>query len=179
MNKTLIAIAMAVAAGFTGLVPRANAATGDTLNFNMVPSAGAICLASNARARVTLTDLGSVQKMHIEAFGLVPNTSFTAFITQHGARPFGVSWYQGEIQTDSRGRGVADFAGIFSDETFVLTDVPVKLAHMGVWFADPMDAAKAGCSDISTPFDGDGEGGILVLSTSNFADDRGPLQRLK
>ena len=45
--------------------------------------------------------------------------------------------------------------------------------------ADPSDAASAGCANIVTPFDGDHEAGILVMSTSNFPDDQGPLQKLK
>jgi hypothetical protein len=52
------------------------------------------------------------------------------------------------------------------------------MSHVAMWFADPNDAANAGCAGISTPFDGDGVAGILVLSTENFPDNKGPLQRL-
>jgi len=45
-----------------------------------------------------------------------------------------------------------------------------------MWFANPNDAANTGCAGISTPFDGDGVAGILVLSTQNFPDNKGPLQ---
>jgi hypothetical protein len=107
--------------------------------------------------------------MHIEAFGLTPRTSFTTFVTQHGKRPFGFSWYQGEIETDDNGRGIADFTGIFSEETFLLGDSPVQMDHLGIWFADPNDAVRAGCPGIVT-FDGDHEAAILVLSTGNFPD---------
>jgi hypothetical protein len=179
MKKTLLAVVMAAAAGFSGVVPRANAAAGDSIKFNMVHADGATCIPATSHARVTITDQGPVQKMHIEAFQLTPNTSFTTFIVQHSARPFGLSWYQGEIETDSRGRGVADFTGIFSAETFVLADTAIPMAHIGIWYADPVDAANAGCPNIVTPFDGDHEAGILVLSTGNFADDKGPLLRLK
>ena len=179
MKKTLIALALVGFAGLTGMVPRASAAAGDTFTFNLAKADGATCLSTTSRTRVTISDLGTVQKMHIEAFGYPANTSFTTFITQHGTRPFGVSWYQGEIQTDSRGRGVADFAGIFNEETFVLADVPVEMDHVGIWFADANDAVKAGCSGIVTPFDGDHSAGILVFSSSNFADDNGPLLHLK
>jgi hypothetical protein len=166
-------------AGLTGMVPRANAAAGDSISFNMVHAAAATCLPTTSHARVTISDLGPVQKMHIEAVGLTANTSFTTFIVQHSARPFGLAWYQGEIQTDNRGRGVADFTGIFSNETFILSDSAVRMDHLGIWFADPADSVKAGCSEIVTPFDGDHEAGILVLSTGNFADDKGPLLKLK
>lgn len=178
MKNTLLAVAIA-AAGLTGLASHANAAAGDSITFNMVRSAGATCLASDAQARVAISDLGPVQNLHIEVFKLTPNTSFTTFIVQHPTKPFGLGWYQGDIQTDSRGRGVADFTGIFNDETFIVSDPPIQLDHLGVWFADPNDAVNAGCADTVTPFDGDHEAGIQVLNTSNFADDKGPLLKLK
>jgi hypothetical protein len=55
---------------------------------------------------------------------------------------------------------------------------PVHTFHLGVWFADPKDAAKAGCSKTVTPFDGDHEAGIQALSTRNFAKG-GPLGTIK
>ena len=175
--------AVMAAAGLAAIcaVPQARAANGQSIEFKMVPSTGATCLASNASGRVTISDLGEVQNMHVEVVGLTPNNEFTLFVTQHNARPFGVSWYQGDILTDSKGRGVGDFTGVFSEETFILdaTGAAVKLDHLGIWFADANDAGAAGCLDISTPFDGDGSAGILVLSTSNFPDDKDPLLKLK
>jgi hypothetical protein len=179
MKKTFLAVVMSAVAGLHGMVPRAAAAPGDRTTFNMVRATGASCLSNKARGRVTISDLGPVQNMHVEVFGLTPNNDFTLFVTQHSARPFGISWYQGEISTDKKGNGVGDFTGIFSPETFVLTpDGRVQTSHVAMWFADPNDAANAGCAGISTPFDGDGVAGILVLSTENFPDDQGPLQRL-
>ena len=179
MKTTLLAVAMAAAAGLSGMAPRANAAAGASITFKMVRSEGATCLPSNAHARVTISDLGLVQNMHIEVFGLAPNTVFTTFIIQHANKPFGLGWYQGDIATNSRGRGVADFRGIFNDETFIVSDPPTQLDHLGIWFADPNDAGQAGCANTVTPFDGDHEAGIQVLNTSNFADDKGPLLNLK
>jgi hypothetical protein len=178
MKKSIWAGAMAAAMALTTLASQAAAEIGDSTTFAMVRSPGATCLSNDARARVTVSDLGFVQNMHVELVGLTPHNAFTLFVTQHGSRPFGLSWYQGEILTDKEGRGVGDFTGIFSGETFILGDTPVQTSHLGIWFADPEDAGRAGCSSISTPFDGDHVGGILVLSTSNFRDDRGPLQRL-
>ena len=54
-----------------------------------------------------------------------------------------------------------------------------ELDHLGIWFADPADAVKAGCPGTVTPFDGDHNAGIQVLNTSNFPDAKGPLQRIK
>jgi hypothetical protein len=178
MKNTLLAVAIA-AAGLAGMAPRANAAAGDSITFKMVRSAGATCLPSEAHARVTVSDLGPVQNLHIEVFALAPNTSFTTFIVQRPNKPFGLGWYQGDIETDKHGRGVADFTGIFNDETFIVSDPPAQLDHIGVWFADRNDAVEAGCPDTVTPFDGDHEAGIQVLNTSNFTDDKGPLLKLK
>ena len=179
MKKTLLAVAMAAAAGLTGMAPFANAAAGDSITFKMVRSTGATCLTNDARARVSISDLGPVQNLHLEVFALVPNTSFTTFIVQHATAPFGLGWYQGDIKTDKHGHGVADFSGIFNDETFIVSDPPVQMDHVGIWFADPNDAGNAGCANTPTPFDGDHVAGIQVLNTSNFADDKGPLLNLK
>jgi hypothetical protein len=35
-------------------------------------------------------------------------------------KPFGLSWYQGDILTNSTGIGVGDFVGRFSRETFIV-----------------------------------------------------------
>jgi hypothetical protein len=179
MKNTLLAVTITVVAGMSSMAPQAVAAPGDSTTFTMVRAAGATCLSNKAHGRVTISDLGPVQNMHVEISGLTPNNDFTLFVTQHSTRPFGLSWYQGEITTDKKGNGVGDFSGVFSPETFTLTpDGPVQMSHVAMWFADLNDAANAGCAGISTPFDGDGVAGILVLSTENFPDNKGPLQRL-
>ena len=150
MKNTFLAVTMTAAAGLSALAPRAAAAPGDRTTFNMVRAAGATCLSNKAHGRVTIEDLGPVQNMHVEVSGLTPKNDFTLFVTQHSTRPFGLSWYQGEISTDKKGNGVGDFTGIFSPETFVLTpDGRVQTSHVAMWFADPNDAANAGCAGIS------------------------------
>ena len=149
--------------------------------------AGDLRMSLPKRGRLTpvqsLNRDGVSEIKHVEWFGLTPTNDFTLFITEHSARPFGLTWYQGEITTDKRGKGVGDFTGIFSAETFVFDNetggnTATQLSHVALWFADPNDAAKAGCSGITTPFDGDHVAGILVLSTENFPDAQGPLQKL-
>jgi hypothetical protein len=184
VKNTVLAVAIAAAVGFAGLTPLARAAANDSTNFTMVRSAGAAsCLKDTARGRVSISDLGPVQNMHIEVFALPANTDFTLFVINTPNAPFTPAWYQGDLTTDARGNGVVDVTGIFSEETFILNPgtpaVPVELDHLGMWFADPADAVKAGCPDTVTPFDGDHEAGIQVLNTSNFADDNGPLLRIK
>jgi hypothetical protein len=184
MKNTVLAVAIAIAAGLTGMVPLANARAGESITFNMVKSAGAAsCLKTTARGRVTLSDLGPVQNMHVEVSSLPPNTTFTLFVINTPNAPFVPAWYQGDLTTNAAGNGVLDVTGIFNDETFILNPgtpaVPVELDHLGIWVADPTDAANAGCSGTPTPFDGDHNAGIQVLNTSNFAADKGPLLNFK
>lgn len=196
---TAMAIAMVVIGMFSASADAQKKNSGTSIIFRMVRSAGAAsCLSEDARGRVTVSNSNSGQNLHIEVSKLPKNTSFTFFVIQVPHPPFGLAWYQGDIDTDENGRGVGDFAGIFSIETFIVAPgvapapkvfpdnatsnpqtAPVELYHLGVWFADPQDAKKAGCPDSVTPFDGDHEAGIQVLNTSNFPDDHGPLRSLE
>lgn len=184
MKDTLLAVAIAAAVSLTGMVPLASARAGESVTFSMVKSAGATsCLKTTARGRVTISDLGPVQNMHVEVASLPPNTTFTLFVINTPSAPFTPAWYQGDLTTNAAGYGVLDVTGIFNHETFILNPgspaVAVELDHLGIWFADPTDAANAGCAGTPTPFDGDHVAGIQVLNTSNFADDNGPLLKLK
>ena len=184
MKRTLLSasITLTVAIGSIGIIPLARAAANDSTNFKMVESAGAVsCLRDTARGRVTISDLGPVQNLHVEVFALPANTDFTLFVITTPNAPFVPAWYQGDLTTNENGRGVVDVTGIFSDETFILNPgpVPVQMDHLGMWFADPADAVNAGCPGTVTPFDGDHEAGIQVLNTSNFPDNHGPLLMLQ
>lgn len=199
MKTKYLFATLASAMALTALVPSASAAAGDSTRFQLARSPGAVgCLPANARGHVTISDLGPAQNLHIEVFDLPPSTDFTTFVVQVPNKPFGLAWYQGDITTDKFGRGVGDFTGIFSVETFIVAPgvapapkifpdnatsnpatAPVELYHLGMWFADPKQAQAAGCGNAVTPFDGDHEAGIQVLNTSNFADDHGPLLNLR
>jgi hypothetical protein len=184
MKRSLLSasITLAVAIGSIGIVPLAKAAAGDSAVFNMVKSAGAAsCLKATASGRVTISDLGPVQNMHVEVSNLPAKTEFTLFVITTPNAPFVPAWYQGDLTTNGNGRDVVDVTGIFSDETFILNPgpVPVQTDHLGIWFADPADAVKAGCPGNVTPFDGDHNAGIQVLNTSNFPDANGPLRRIQ
>jgi len=172
--------------------------------FNLARSSGAIaanCI-PNASGRVTINSLGNVEVMHVEATGLTPNTEFDAFVIQLPNAPFGLSWYQGDLTTDANGRGVADFIGRFSIETFIVApgsgsapvvftntpfpDVatnpptgPVHTYHVGLWFGSPDAAVAAGCPNTETPFNGTHTAGIQALSTRTFPDLSGPLKKIK
>jgi hypothetical protein len=158
---------------------------------------GGKCL-KGASANVRVTDAGQGnQNLYVTLNKAAKNTEFTVFVIQKANTPSGVSWYQGDIATDTKGHGTGHFVGIFNSEVFAISPgavkppkvdakdakkgvkfAPVHTFHLGVWFADPKDAAKAGCSNTATPFDGDHVAGIQGLSTRNFPK-RGPLGTIK
>lgn len=73
-----------------------------------------------ARGRVTINSLDTVETMHVEIFGLPADTELDVFLIQVPTAPFGLAWYQGDIETGEKGQGVADFVGRFSRETLSL-----------------------------------------------------------
>jgi hypothetical protein len=50
--------------------------------------------------------------------------------------------------------------------------------HLGLWFNSPTDAAAAGCSHATTPFNGEHNAGPQALSTQNFPNGFGPLRNV-
>ncbi len=115
------ALALAVAGLSQGLIV-SPAAAKDSIKFDMVRSAAAVnanCLVG-ARASVTVHSLGPVEEMTVVTKGLPPNTEFDLFVIQLANAPFGLSWYQGDIETDEDGLGIGTFIGRFSIETFIV-----------------------------------------------------------
>jgi hypothetical protein len=139
--------------------------------------------------------------MNVRVTGLPPNTNFDFFVIQQPNAPFGMSWYQGDIETNGAGVGHAKFIGRFSIETFVVAPGsapapvtfnnafpsastnpptnPIQMYHLGLWFNSPTDAGTAGCPATVTPFNGEHNAGIQVLNTSNFPSLQGPLINVK
>jgi hypothetical protein len=172
----------------------------DSTKFNMVVSAGAKTCLPKASGTVRITPAGPVELMDVTVQGLPPNTDFDFFVIQVPKAPFGVSWYQGDIQTDKNGRGHQHFVGRFSIETFAVAPgsapapvvfngpfpdaslnppfEPIQMYHLGLWFNSSKDAQAAGCPATITPFNGEHDAGIQVLNTSNFPDDHGPLRNV-
>src|SRR5215472_14426263 len=106
MKSSLIAVTALMAGGLAFAAPNVSGAA-DSKIFNM-RSAQRTCL-HEAAGRVTLNALGIVEEMHVEVSGLPKNTDFDVFVIQVPTAPFGLSWYQGDIETSSEGNGVADF----------------------------------------------------------------------
>jgi hypothetical protein len=197
-NRALAAASLALGALLVGGATSAAATRHEDFKFDMAVAAAAQACLPDAQAHVTLSDAsGGNQRMDVNVDGLPPNTEFSVFVLQVPTGPFGMSWYQGDIVTDKKGRGSEEFRGIFSSELFVFapatrnapqTDpgvdaltnpvtAPVHTYHLGLWFSDPADAQAAGCPNNATPFEGNHRAGIQVFNTSNFGPEAatGPL----
>lgn len=199
ITRMLSGATMVLAAAALSASPDARA-TGASKSFALKVSPGAATCLSHARGRVTVSSRGGVEQLHLEVSGLKPHTEYDLFLIQVPGAPFGLSWYQGDIETNARGVGVGDFAGRFSDETFIVAPgaatvpkplhprdapagtqnppiaTPIHTYHLGLWFDSAQDAADAGCPGTVTPFNGDHTAGIQVLNTAGFPDDEGPLR---
>ena len=177
------------------------------VTFDLVRSPGLASfpsVAPKAHGTVTVHSIGTVEIMKVKVEGLPPNTDFDLFVIQVPNAPFGLSWYQGDIETDADGRGSGEFVGRFSIETFIVAPGiapapadpfnepgsipdatqnpatnPVQTYHIGLWFNSPADVVKAGGPNITTPFNGEHNAGVQVLNTSELPATSGPLEHVK
>ncbi len=164
----LVLLSCIVLGGVAGATAM-GASKNDTTSFSMVRSAAAEkagCL-PHASARVFVHSTGPVEVMTALVSGLPANTDFDFFVIQVPNTPFGLAWYQGDIETHDGGFGTGVFVGRFSIETFIVATgnapapvvhdgpfpdaslnpitAPVHTYHLGLWFNSPADAVKAGC----------------------------------
>jgi hypothetical protein len=191
--------ALLITAVAAGTVAAANPIK--SADFDMQVSAGAKACLPNAKAEVHIKSLGPVEVMTVEASGLPPKTNFDFFVIQVPKAPFGVAWYQGDLETNREGEAHGRFVGRFNIETFAVAPGvapapvvfddqpfpdassnpafnPIQMYHLGLWFNSPADAQMAGCPNGVTPFNGEHNAGIQVLNTAQFADDQGPLRQI-
>ncbi len=173
--------------------------SGDAIHFKLNRSQGVIaanCLA-NASANVTVKPGGVAETMTIHAHNLPANREFDVFVIQVPNAPFGVSWYQGDLESDQWGNATGTYRGRFNIESFMVApnvapaaqvfngdgaqnvaSPPIHTYHVGIWFGSPDAAAAAGCPTTVTPFNGEHNAGIQALASTGFDDLRGPLRRL-
>jgi hypothetical protein len=155
----------------------------------------------DAKAEVRIVQREENERMTVRVSGLPAKTGFDLFIIQLPDAPFGVAWYQSDLDTNHRGEGSVTVQGRFNHETFSLSqggpdngsdplqnltgpavkDTNVKFRptsqfHVGLWFNSADDAAAAGCPGTVTPFNGEQHAGVQILSTRNFPADHGPLE---
>ena len=154
-----------------------------------------------ATGEVKVTSQGPVEVMDVEVDGLPANIELDVFLIQVPNAPFGLSWYQGDLETDAYGHGHARFIGRFNEETFIVAPgvapapyvhdgqfpdakenpatAPVHTYHLGLWFNSPDDARAAQCPDAVTPFNGEHHAGVQLFNTASYPDQEGPLLQLK
>ena len=203
-RRTLTVLGTAL---LTGVLLAGVASAATSTSFKMVRSSGAVaadCL-EGANANVTINSLGPVEVMNVSANHLPPNKEFDLFVTQLPNPPFGVSWYQGDLETDADGHAQGRFIGRFSIETFAVAPesgpapvvhgdgpfpdastnpkfAPVHTFHLGMWFNSARAAKAAGCTGddvIRTPFNGVHNAGVQALSTRNSGNLNGPLRKVQ
>jgi hypothetical protein len=184
------ALSLTATAGAATHAPARHAAT--SFSFALKPSSSAIsaCLPkAGGHATITTGKLNDV--MTVSLHGMPANTGFDLFVIQQPTAPFGVSWYQTDIQTGSSGSGSAQVRGVFDSETFSVspggttTFAPTHQYHLGLWFNDPNVPFNLGCEPnkpgdkpIVTPFNGEQNAGIQALNTAEFPDAAGPLSHV-
>jgi len=197
--KAVAVVATGTVAAALSLTATAGAATGgaharsaaaSSFSFALKPSSTAItsCL-PKAGGHVTITPTALNDIMKVSLHGMPANTGFDLFVIQQPTAPFGVSWYQSDIQTNDNGFGSATVRGIFDAETFSVspggttTFAPTHQFHLGVWFNDPNVPFNLGCEPgapaaIVTPFNGEQHAGIQVVNTAQFPVNAGPLSHV-
>ena len=153
-------------------------------------------LAVPANVRACLPHLGGTvaifphklnDTMVVSIHGAPANTEFDLFVIELPTAPFGVSWYQSDVDAGRNGSGMATVQGIFDEETFTAINPAAfdirHQFHLGLWFNDPQVPFRLGCegnatSPIVTVFNGEQHAGIQALNTSNFPNGAGPLSHV-
>src|SRR5215831_2391004 len=159
-----VALASSAALSSASASARATFLTPPGFTFELTRNTPVIGCLPNARAEARISQHGASQQLDVFVAGLPANDTFTVFVLQLPHAPFGMSWYQGDIETDAFGVGHARFNGIFSDETFMMAPgsasttivdpsdaatnpqtAPVHMFHIGIWFDSVSEAQAAAC----------------------------------
>ena len=169
--------------------------------FNLVPSLEAEGCLEGASGKGQIFQLEGTDKLTLSVSGLPANIELEVFIIQAADAPFGLSWYQGDLETDRQGKGTQSFIGRFNDTTAIVapgiagatvlhtaqpflddnnnngSQNPVHTFHVGLWFQNAAAAEVAGCPATVTPFAARHQGGIQALKTQDVGG-RGPLAQV-
>jgi hypothetical protein len=192
----LAAAALSIGLTSAGASPAAPAKHDDSFSFKLVPSPGIKACLPHAGGNAKITTGKLNDTMTVSVHGMPPNSGFDLFVIQFPNKPFGLSWYQSDVQTGKNGVGSATVKGIFDSETFTVspggtTTVPPSAVtippqhqfHLGLWFNNPRTPFNLGCevgatSPIVTPFNGEQHAGVQALNTANFPINKGPLSKV-
>jgi hypothetical protein len=188
-RAAVVAVALVAVAGVTTAAGSTTHRVSSSFSFKLVPATGITACLPNASGHVTITTGSLNDSMVVTVTGMPAKAGFDLFVIQQPAKPFGVSWYQTDIQANSSGTGSATVRGVFDSETFSVspggtaTFAPTHQYHLGLWFNDPNVPFNLGCepgatSPTITPFNGEQNAGIQALNTSNFPVAAGPLSHV-
>lgn len=167
-----------------------SAAPANSFSFKMVPSPNIAACLPHAHGNVTIVPNSLNDVMQVSVSGLAPNTGYDLFITELPNKPFGISWYQSDLETNAHGAGSVTVVGIFNKETFSVSPggpttnfAPTHQYHLGLWFNDPKVPFNLHCepgakAPIVTPFNGEQHAGVQALNTANFPNNAGPLSHV-
>ena len=172
--------------------PGASAARTSTSSFSFALQASSSAITAclpHAAGHATITPGSLNDTMKVTLTGMPASTGFDLFVIQQPGPPFGVSWYQSDIQTNVYGTGSATVRGVFDSETFSVspggttTFSPTHQYHLGVWFNSPNVPFNLGCepgatTPTVTPFNGAQHAGIQVVNTAEFPVGAGPLSHV-
>ena len=166
-----LAVSLAVTGLMFGITAHAQDNAPRTFTLTQASNAVANCL-PNATATVNFfprEDVRGVDTLDLKAEGLPAGTTFAVFLTELPVAPFGAVQYIGEFTTNGAGRGSMRVDAII-EEAFALnniTGVRRDLNHVVIWFADPQADEFCVPGSAPTPFEGNGQAGIAVLSSKN------------
>ncbi|HEY1920233.1 MAG TPA: hypothetical protein VGH27_32080 [Streptosporangiaceae bacterium] len=194
LGVTALAGTLTMSLGLTGAsatsTARAQAHPQASYSFDLVPSPNIASCLPDASGKVTITPgkLNDIMKVSIS--GMPAHAGFDLFVIQQPLAPFGVSWYQTDVNANAYGDGSATVEGVFDVETFSVspggttTFSPTHQYHLGLWFSNPQTPFKLGCEPGATtatvtPFNGEQHAGVQALNTSEFPADAGPLSQVK
>jgi hypothetical protein len=190
LAATAVTSALSLSAASAAPVTGARVASpSGSFTFPLVPSPGIKSCLPHVGGLVTIVPGSQNDVMHVSIFGMPRNADFDLFVIQQPLKPFGVSWYQTDVNADRHGFGQATVQGVFDVETFSVspggttTFPPTHQYHLGLWFNDPSLPFNLGCESgapkpIVTPFNGEQHAGIQVLNTSEFPVNAGPLSHV-
>ena len=190
LGSTAVAGVLAASMGLTPASATSTAAhSASTFTFALVPSPNIAACLPNAGGSATITTGKQNDTMKVSIHGMPKNAGFDLFVIQQPLAPFGVSWYQSDVNANDEGNGSATVKGVFDSETFsvspggTVTFPPTNQYHLGLWFNDPNLPFNLGCEPgatqpVVTPFNGEQHAGIQVLNTAQFLPGAGPLSHV-
>ncbi len=189
LGSTAVAGILAASMGLTPASATSVAAYNSSFTFALVPSPNIAACLPNAGGQVTITPGKQNDTMKVSIHGMPKNAGFDLFVIQQPLAPFGVSWYQTDVNANDEGDGSATVKGVFDVETFSVspggttTFSPTHQYHLGLWFNNPQTPFNLGCepgatAPIVTPFNGVQHAGVQVLNTSEFPVAAGPLSQV-